>query len=642
MTDLDLRVRALLRRLPEGSVTGVEVGVFRGGMSRRLLRHPGLFLYMVDSWEEWGEGRYKESGDYHAALPQAEQDAYCADAAANTAYAADRRAIIRKRSVEAAAAFDDASLDFVFIDADHSYEGCSEDISAWLPKVKPGGWLCGHDYDHQVYTDFGVTRAVKEAFETFELDEDGTWFHRVPGGERLTICCVKWGDKYPARYVNILRAMCEKNAPYHEFQCFTDDPEGLDPRVIVRELPSGLHGWWNKIALFKPGLFSGRVLYLDLDVAVTGRLAPLLGGGIIADWHVGGYNSSVMCWEAGEHAAIYERYTPAVAGRLHGDQDWITELGGWEVFTPGVCASYRAHATKGVPSGAALVCFHGEPKPHEITSGWVPAIWSETGLAEPAFIQTVNNDVAVMFAQFKRSLSRDLPWLAPRPASARKMVLCCGGPSLKANLLEIRKLRARKAVIFSVNGVHDWLIERGIVPDYHVVLDSREANASFVAKPHKGVKYLIGAQCHDSVFDALAGQDVTLWLNEMEGAEQEVKGIEDKPVVLVGGGATVGLRTLCLGYLLGHRDVRIFGMDSCYFGTENHAYPQAMNDGEVPREIMLRDGKRFTCANWMAKQAMEFQATARALMAQGVTLTVYGNGLIAEIMKIWNEEALCR
>ncbi len=640
MEAVDLRVGAVLRRLPDITV-GVEVGVFRGGMSRRLLRHPGITLHMVDSWEAWGDGRYKDSDDYHAGLTQEQQDGYYRDALANTEFALDRRNVLRMRSTDAAETFSDASLDFVFIDADHSYEGCKEDIAAWLPKVKPGGWLGGHDYDHQIYTKFGVKQAVDERFAEVETDADTTWFYRVPGGEKLTICCVKWGTKYDARYVNVLRAMCEKNAPYHEFQCFTDDPRGIDPRVVIRDLPPGFLGWWNKIALFRPGLFDGRVLYLDLDVAVTGRLAPLLSGGIIHDWHVPTYNSSAMCWVAGEHADIWEKYTPDVASRLHGDQDWITKVGGWDTFPPGLCVSYRKSATLGVPAESCLVVFHGEPKPHKVNTGWVPQIWSENGMCDPRYIATVNNDAKEMFAQAKRSLARDLPWLAPAKVHKRKMVLVCGGPSLRQNLLEIRKLKARNAEIFSVNGTHDWLIERGIVPDYHVVLDSRPDNVAFVSKSRDSVKYLISAQCHEAVFAALDGRSVTLWLNDMEGMIEEVKGIADKPVVLIGGGATVGLRTLCIGHVLGFRDVHIFGMDSCYSGEDNHAYPQPMNDNEARKKFMLANGREFICANWMAKQAMEYQALARALMKEGAALTVYGDGLIAEIMRMWNQEALC-
>jgi predicted O-methyltransferase YrrM len=60
-------------------------------------------------------------------------------------------------SLEAAAQFEDNSIDFVFIDAAHEYEFVKEDIAAWYPKVKPGGLFAGHDYNWT-----GVHKAVSE------------------------------------------------------------------------------------------------------------------------------------------------------------------------------------------------------------------------------------------------------------------------------------------------------------------------------------------------------------------------------------------------------------------------------------------------------------------------------------------------
>ena len=64
-------------------------------------------------------------------------------------------------TVEAAERIPDDSLDFVFIDAGHSYEAVTADIRAWWPKVKVGGWFGGHDY-HEHHP--GVIRAVTERF----------------------------------------------------------------------------------------------------------------------------------------------------------------------------------------------------------------------------------------------------------------------------------------------------------------------------------------------------------------------------------------------------------------------------------------------------------------------------------------------
>ncbi len=70
------------------------------------------------------------------------------------------------RSSEAASLYEDGSLDFVFIDADHSYKSVTKDINAWRGKVMSGGMICGHDYS-QDYP--GLMLAVTEAFESWSV-----------------------------------------------------------------------------------------------------------------------------------------------------------------------------------------------------------------------------------------------------------------------------------------------------------------------------------------------------------------------------------------------------------------------------------------------------------------------------------------
>jgi SAM-dependent methyltransferase len=73
---------------------------------------------------------------------------------------------VRMTSIKASKLYEDNSLDFVFIDASHEYEDVKEDILAWLPKVKIGGILAGHDYN----TFEGVDRAVNEIFNINDLE----------------------------------------------------------------------------------------------------------------------------------------------------------------------------------------------------------------------------------------------------------------------------------------------------------------------------------------------------------------------------------------------------------------------------------------------------------------------------------------
>ena len=80
---------------------------------------------------------------------------------------------IKGISWEVADQFKDASVDFLFIDANHSYESVIQDIIQWLPKIRKGGIISGHDY----YAAEGVQRAVKETFSNeFEVtDQGGVW-----------------------------------------------------------------------------------------------------------------------------------------------------------------------------------------------------------------------------------------------------------------------------------------------------------------------------------------------------------------------------------------------------------------------------------------------------------------------------------
>ena len=94
--------------------------------------------------------------------------------------------------------FDDESIDFMFIDGDHRYSQVSKDIKNWLPKIKPGGILSGHDFDGAVYNEahietdcvdrvhHGVAKAVMELGEVhiFKVDEkqvSSIWFINKQG-----------------------------------------------------------------------------------------------------------------------------------------------------------------------------------------------------------------------------------------------------------------------------------------------------------------------------------------------------------------------------------------------------------------------------------------------------------------------------
>lgn len=81
---------------------------------------------------------------------------------------------IRLTSTQASHLYKDESLDFVFIDGDHTKEGFTGDLNCWFPKVKKGGVIAGHDYDYPQ-----ITEALKLFFdgERYEVILPNTWVH---------------------------------------------------------------------------------------------------------------------------------------------------------------------------------------------------------------------------------------------------------------------------------------------------------------------------------------------------------------------------------------------------------------------------------------------------------------------------------
>jgi hypothetical protein len=140
----------------------VEIGVAEGYFSTDILAWPIRFprVYMVDRWESVTT----QKGD--ASNPQRWHDKNLADAQARVAQYGERAVFLRGGSVAMADQVPDGSLALVYIDGDHSYEGCLRDIVAWFPKLGPGAVMAFHDYENPVY---GVKRAVTYFVESHQL-----------------------------------------------------------------------------------------------------------------------------------------------------------------------------------------------------------------------------------------------------------------------------------------------------------------------------------------------------------------------------------------------------------------------------------------------------------------------------------------
>ena len=141
---------------------GVEVGVCFGMHAAALLdTWRGARLYLVDPWapvanlaiDPAEEVRYPNPAKVARAKGCDSDHAlhYTRSRLLEAGHAPERFQLVRTTSVEAAAYFEDGQLDFAYIDGNHHYRSCSEDVAAWWPKVRRGGLVAGHDFTNAIY-----------------------------------------------------------------------------------------------------------------------------------------------------------------------------------------------------------------------------------------------------------------------------------------------------------------------------------------------------------------------------------------------------------------------------------------------------------------------------------------------------------
>ncbi|RJR26973.1 class I SAM-dependent methyltransferase [candidate division WWE3 bacterium] len=116
---------------------GAEIGVYQGEYSEVLCKaNPQAKLFSIDPWEPHDEyTAFIKSKTFEKAYEMAK------------ARLSGRNCeMIKKKSLDAVKDFADESLDFVYIDGDHSFQACTNDIVEWSKKVRMGGIVAGHDY----------------------------------------------------------------------------------------------------------------------------------------------------------------------------------------------------------------------------------------------------------------------------------------------------------------------------------------------------------------------------------------------------------------------------------------------------------------------------------------------------------------
>ena len=140
----------------KSNLIGIEIGSYAGESAEIFLKSNAFrLLYCIDPWEmnyDPNDDAGKDEGIY---LAEKEFDNRFKN-----------NPIIKKvkmKSSEAIDAFRDESIDFIYIDGNHQYEFIKQDLIDYVPKIKKGGIISGHDYGGASHT-IGTKKAIDEFF----------------------------------------------------------------------------------------------------------------------------------------------------------------------------------------------------------------------------------------------------------------------------------------------------------------------------------------------------------------------------------------------------------------------------------------------------------------------------------------------
>lgn len=224
-----------------------------------------------------------------------------------------------------------------------------------------------------------------------------------------------------------------------------------------------------------------------------------------------------------------------------------------------------------------------------------------------------------MLDNMRVNLARGLKSLAVCRPHPTLMSVAAGGPSLDDTCKDL------SGYIVAVNGSLKFLLDRGVIPHACAVLDPSDHIAAGLVADSR-VRYYIASICDPSVFDKLKDCDVTIWHPTPDSIGADCP---EQPLS-VGGGCTVGLRWLNLGYLLGFRRFHLHGLDSSFRGGSTHAYPDRADSKD-----RITIAGHETRPNFLAQVGDFFDVLARLSQSdiEPIEIEVFGDGLLQDEWK---------
>ena len=453
----------------------------------------------------------------------------------------------------------------------------------------------------------------------------------------------------------------------------TTEPVEITP-LVINTLPMKRQGLtpFTYSRFMVPYLcqYKGPAIFLDADIMLRADLCEMMD---LLDPH-----SAVMVVKHGEdrryewpsvmlfNCAHYahRNLTPDFIENLANNplkMDWLDEkfigalpkewnhLVGYDAPNP---TAKLVHFTQGIPAFPEtkgtefadewLACFHRVSSAESWDTLMGKSVHAKHVLKDaakepPKALKPLGNiiakgaiDTVTRHDQMRTNLARpNVGRMEPADPHAGRIVIANYGPSLKDTWQGVAEAQKGGAKILSTSGAHDFLVERGVIPDFHAQCDPRPEPPQYVQKPQKGTTYLLASVVHPTVYEHLKDFTIKSWNLQNKPVDMEIVKECDPKGFLVVGGSTIGLTSLSLVRIMGYRTVDIHGMDSSCADGQRHAG----HHGGKPQEIFtVYCGDRpFETTAQMVSQAREFFQLVTFI--NDLNLTIHGDGLLPQMLK---------
>lgn len=236
--------------------------------------------------------------------------------------------------------------------------------------------------------------------------------------------------------------------------------------------------------------------------------------------------------------------------------------------------------------------------------------------------------------QIKLAIQRPIPRLQPYPEGQTRsehIALVGFGPSLNDTWHLLKDFK----YIVSCSGAHKFLVDRGIIPTYHIELDPRAHKVELIGQPHPDVQYLIASTCHPAVFDHLRDYNTTLW-HIFDSAEEGLRVLPQNEWAITGG-CSVGSRMFTIARFFGFTNMHVFGIDGNEGESGKHA---AYHPSQPKKHNLTTYCDVYGCPDYgtVYKTTPSMLAPVTGLwheldLMPDVTTVFYGNSLAAHMSR---------